>query len=43
MDGELVELPVCDFGAGGNVGYKSHGGDKDAVIIAEHRCSNPRF
>ena len=35
MDGELVELPVYDFKAGGVGGYKPMQGDKDAVIIAE--------
>ena len=35
MDGELVELPVYDFKAGGVGGYKPMQGNKDAVIIAE--------
>ena len=35
MDGELVELPLYDFKAGGVGGYKPMQGDKDAVIIAE--------
>ena len=35
MDGELVELPVYDFKAGGVGGYKPMQGDRDAVIIAE--------
>ena len=35
MDGELVELPVYDFKAGGVGGYKPMQGDKDAIIIAE--------
>ena len=35
MDGELVELPVYDFKAGGVGGYKPMQGDKDAVIIAD--------
>ena len=35
MDGELAELPVYDFKAGGVGGYKPMQGDKDAVIIAE--------
>ena len=35
MDGELVELPVYDFKAGGVGGCKPMQGDRDAVIIAE--------
>ena len=35
MDGELVELPVYDFKAGGVGGYKPMQGDKDCIVIAE--------
>ena len=35
MDGELVQLPVYDFKAGGIGGYKPMQGDKNAVVIAE--------
>ena len=35
MDGELVELPVYDFKAGGVGGYKPMQGDKECIVIAE--------